>query len=323
MKLLSKITRFRAYQLGAEGSSYSYFNGEIFTLIEARYNDVNEPNIKDELKNCSKTTIDTLHITSWDQDHCTPLDLENIFKDFKPKKIEYPGYEPHTDTGKESLKLIKSYKQKSKQSKDNLTVVTKKIDPAYIKSLDGAEKLTYHDIFYNPKKIYTDSSNNNSTIKFLRSGAFNVASMGDVEDNNISSRLRRSNVFSSEVDVLVLPHHGANNGFITNNFLKKTKPTVAICTSNYDNQYDHPTKEVTDALSKNRIPYFTTKTGDVIIKSIEHHTNKYQVLNLVKNNEKLSSEEVFIAKKSKFSKMNKDSIKNLYNQKKPYYNKPK
>ncbi|GAB3382102.1 hypothetical protein GCM10027514_21940 [Azotobacter armeniacus] len=41
----SKITRFRAYQLESAGSSFSYFNGTTFTLLEARYNEVNEESI--------------------------------------------------------------------------------------------------------------------------------------------------------------------------------------------------------------------------------------------------------------------------------------
>ncbi|MCI0376219.1 MAG: patatin-like phospholipase family protein [Gemmataceae bacterium] len=38
--LLKKLTRFRAYQLGEIGSSFSYWDGSTFTLIEARVTDV-------------------------------------------------------------------------------------------------------------------------------------------------------------------------------------------------------------------------------------------------------------------------------------------
>lgn len=52
MAIKVRMTRFRAYQLGNAGSSFSYFNGSQFTLLEARYNEVNEPSIKQELKLC-------------------------------------------------------------------------------------------------------------------------------------------------------------------------------------------------------------------------------------------------------------------------------
>ena len=70
-------TRFRAYQLGNKGSSYSYFDGRRFTLVEGRLTDLSRTRLAAELKVCGKTSIDTLHITSWDQDHCTPSELEN------------------------------------------------------------------------------------------------------------------------------------------------------------------------------------------------------------------------------------------------------
>jgi competence protein ComEC len=38
-------TRFRAYQLGSAGSSFSYFADGHFTLLEARLTDTSEANI--------------------------------------------------------------------------------------------------------------------------------------------------------------------------------------------------------------------------------------------------------------------------------------
>lgn len=43
-------TRFRAYQLGNAGSSFSYSVDNHLTLIEARLNEVNGPNILKEMK---------------------------------------------------------------------------------------------------------------------------------------------------------------------------------------------------------------------------------------------------------------------------------
>lgn len=57
-------TRFRAYQLGDKGSSFSYSVDGNFTLIEARLNQTNGPSICDEMDIIGANNIDTLHITS-------------------------------------------------------------------------------------------------------------------------------------------------------------------------------------------------------------------------------------------------------------------
>ncbi len=166
-------TRFRAYQLGTAGSSFSYFCEGHFTLVEARLTEHNRTSIQQELKNCDKEKIDTLHISSWDQDHCSLAQLEEILEKLRPSKIEYPGYEPATENGKACLGVILEYRQK-----------TQKVDPKYIDSLNKSVDLAYQDVFYGPKFIY-DDPNDNSTVKFFRQGSFTLLSLGDVEDISI------------------------------------------------------------------------------------------------------------------------------------------
>src|SRR6516162_2083813 len=96
--LQKRFTRFRAYQLGNPGSSFSYFDGEKFTLIEARLTDLSRPRVKKEMEICDVSRIACLHITSWDTDHCAENELEEILYTLFPKKIEYPGYAPKSDT---------------------------------------------------------------------------------------------------------------------------------------------------------------------------------------------------------------------------------
>lgn len=305
MTLLKKYTRFRAYQLGTEGSSFSYFDGSHFTLIEARLTETSKASVEAEVSACGVNKIDCLHITSWDNDHCSPSELDAILDTYQPRTIEYPGYPPHTNTAKDAQKKILDYKTNQPKT------ILRKVDPSYINSLNEAEKLGYKNIFYHPKSLY-ENSNNNSTVKFFRTGSFNVASLGDVEDTNVSAMLARSNMFSQELDILILAHHGANNGFITSKFLSKTKPSVAIASSNYDNKYEHPKQEIRDLLYKHEIPLFTTKTGDIIIESVHPHTRVYNVFNLVSNSEKVSSVQTFKSKKSKYLSQNADSIRNHF-----------
>ena len=303
MTIQKKHTRFRAYQLDNKGSSLSYYDGNEFTLIEARYTDTNKDSIDEELSNCGVDSIFTLHITSWDQDHCSPRQLEQIIQNLNPKRIEYPGYAPHTDCGNESLKIIQFHKKKNEHKR--IIQVT----PEYISSLNKAEEYGYNNIFYHPKFITPESANNNSTVKQFRKGSFNVLSLGDVECPNLSSALSSHKSINSEVDVMILAHHGADNGFTTSNFLKKVRPHVAIATSDYGNQFEHPKPEIQYKLYKYDIKLFTTKTGDVVIHSIKDHTGHFKVVNLKAGSTEISSESEFYAKKSGFLRHNADTIR--------------
>ena len=304
MTIKQKHTRFRAYQLGNAGSSFSYFDGDCFTLIEARYNDGNKESLEHELNLCGCDKIHNLHITSWDQDHCAPSQLEEILEKFNPGKIEYPGYKPHTDSGEESLNIIKRFEAKSKEAKKIIQVT-----PEYINSLDTSKNYGYSNILYHPKKIDPDSSNNNSTVKQFRSGSFNVLSLGDVESTQISSYLRSHKSVNSEVDVMILAHHGADNGFTTSSFMKTVRPSVAIASADYANQFKHPKKEIRNLLKKYDVPLFTTKTGDIVIRSIGSHIGNYRLVNLQAGSTEISSQYDFYARKSKYLNQNPDALR--------------
>lgn len=304
MTIKSINTRFRAYQLKSAGSSFSYYNGSEFTLLEARLNETNTPNILQEMRLSGVTKIHNLHITSWDRDHCAPDELKEILQKFTPSKIEYPGYEPHTNSGEDSLKAILDYKRRS--FTPNKVV---KVSPEYITSLDPAKNYGYRDTLHHPKFLDSNSSNNNSTIKHFRSGSFNTLSLGDVECTNIASGLRSQRTIKNEVDVMILAHHGASNGFTTSSFINHVRPTIAIASSNYDNQYEHPKQEIRDLLHKNDVKLFTTKTGDVVIFSFGSHTGHYKVVNLKAGSTEVSSEYEYYAKKSEFLKNNLDTIR--------------
>lgn len=306
--LKSVATRFRAYQLSQAGSSFSYFADGHFTLIEAVITDINRPRLLDELKICGKATINTLHITSWDQDHCSESGLAWILENLAPSKIEYPGYAPHTECGRACLSAIKAYEKRWVTK--GYSVKAQAIDPPYIASLESAAQLGYKDIFYHPRQVQ-DLANNNSTIKFFRRGAFNVLSLGDVEDQNIAAMLRRCKTLCREVDVMILAHHGADNGFTTKKFLEELSPSVAICSSNYDNEYDHPRDEIRKLLYEQGIRLFTTKTGDVIIESTSTHRTNYRATNLCSDSTKVSSVCDYKPRKAHWLTMNADTLRNL------------
>lgn len=286
MEILAKHTRFRAYQLKSKGSSFSYWNGSHFTLCEARYNNDNKNSIWHELKVCGKTSIDLLHITSWDADHCSSTELNNILKELKPKRIEYPGYpiDNKLQNQVDSLATIINYEASDPTSPKNIKV--NKIDGEYISKLSEAIEWNYNDLLLNNKKDYPQS-NNNSTIRLFKSGSFSVLSLGDLELEEISKWLIRFSTIKTEVDVLIMAHHGSDNGFTTADFLDAVKPKVAFCLCDYGNQYEHPSKNVIQLLSNKKIGYYSTKQGDVIIESIGDHKTQYRVWDYISDGEKL------------------------------------
>ena len=299
------VTRFRAYQLGSAGSSFSHFADNYFTLIEARLTDINKVTLALELKICGKSKIDCLHITSWDQDHCSVQQLETILETYSPIKIEYPGYTPHTDSGIASLQVIEQYIKANKVKK---SIKAQSITPSYINSLNNAKEFGYIDVLHHPKFVGANS-NDNSTIKHFRKGSFNLLSLGDVESSLIASSLSSKKTIQKETDVMILAHHGADNGFTTSNFLKKIKPLVAIATSNYDNQFAHPKQNIRDLLHKNEINLFTTKTGDVIIESTNEHNGRFKVTNLIAGSTEVSSIKYYKSRKNEYLNVNGDTLR--------------
>jgi competence protein ComEC len=312
----SKLTRFRAYQLGTEGSSYSYCANGHFSLVEARLTELSRITLTQEMFECGVEVIDVLHITSWDQDHCNFSELEVLFDLVNPLSIECPGCEPKTENGLKCQRFIKNYK--ACREGTNRAVHVKSITPDYIRNLGKADVYGFNNVILNPFFLDEECSNNNSTIKLFRNGSFNVLSLGDVECSKISSRLRRSPILQKETDIMILSHHGADNGFTNQRLIANTKPSLAICASNYDNKFDHPRDEVRNILKKNKVPLLTTKTGDIVIQSVNEEESYFEAYNFISNTTKINSLNIYQSKKSKILSHNADTIRDSYKPKKRY-----
>lgn len=123
--------------------------------------------------------------------------------------------------------------------------------------------------------------------------------------------LRRCRTLCREVDVMILAHHGADNGFTTKKFLEKLSPSIAICSSNYDNEYEHPRDKIRKMLYEQKIRLLTTKTGDVIIESTGTHRTNYRITNLCSGSSKVSSTYAYKARKAHWLTLNADALRNL------------
>ena len=106
----SIATRFRAYQLGSAGSSFSYFANGHFTMMEGRLTEQSRPSVVREMELCGVTSADTLHVTSWDADHCAASELEELLALISPDHIECPGYDPHCDHAENAASIIEAYR---------------------------------------------------------------------------------------------------------------------------------------------------------------------------------------------------------------------
>jgi len=314
--MTSKVTRFRAYQLGSSGSSFSYFADGRFTVLEGRMTEMSSKTLAIEMGHCEVSCANTLHITSWDADHCSASELPALLKLTRPLTLELPGYVPYTDNGKKSQEILQDYVDDRRT--DNRTKSYKYITPDYIAGLDKAQSLCFNDTIYNPLSIVPDCANDNSTVQLFRGGSFNVLSLGDVESSNISARLSRCRILGRETDVMILAHHGADNGFTTKSLLRHIAPSVAICSSDYANQYDHPRQEIRDLLYEENVQLKTTKTGDVVVMSTGDHTGECRVINLITNSTAVSSEFDFTAKKKRLLTFNGDTIRQIYAQTPPW-----
>ena len=156
-------------------------------------------------------------------------------------------------------------------------------------------RLVGRDLFFGPINIEKGTTSNNmSVIKLFRIGSFQVLSLGDCENPNIAKRLVEEEIITKEVDVLILAHHGADNGFTTTDFLKALNPRVAVCACDWDNIYSHPSDKVRSMLSNLGIKYYSTKAGDIIAQSVDKYN--FKVSNYITNNEKKDSVETFTNK---------------------------
>lgn len=263
---MKHYTRLRAYSLSTDGASLSLSVNDKFTLIEARYNDDNRVGIRYEMGKAGVNRVDVLHITSWDEDHCNASELKMMLQVLKPKRIEYPSYTPHRDNGKEAKKLIENYAYG-----DVVAITPYKVANCIKNRLHGS------DVLFNPLVNNPDpaKSNDNSVAKIFREGSFQVLSLGDCEDGSISERLREEEILQKEVDVLILAHHGSTNSVVTPEFLDDVNPRFVICPVDRDNRFEHPDPKVRSWLTSRKIPYLTTKDGDVVLRTKDTH--EYQV----------------------------------------------
>lgn len=285
-------TKFRAFQLDSPGSLFSYYKSNHYTLIEARIPKGGLEVLINDVKSHNKTTIDCLHITSWDDDHCEINALTQIINHLRPTKIQIPSYEPTSDIGKSCKTMLTKYDAIHDKFIYNVKIYTKDTISNLPNGEDwGTNPIAYHSLYNVANK------NDMSQIRLFRSAGFNVLSLGDCESEEITNYLLKQSFIGSEVDVLILPHHGSEQSCLNSDLLDFCKPSLTVCSSNYDNEYEHPRESVTKLLANKGVKNMTTKRGDIIV--IKDSENQHCVAhNLVSNNQNIEESFKFSTKRS-------------------------
>jgi competence protein ComEC len=280
MEFKSVHTRFRAYQLATIGSSFSYWEAASnnFWLGEARLNDDNINSIDHELKQCGKTSIDALYISSWDKDHCTAGELENILKHLKPSQILYPGYspDPEKDNQIASKKLIDQYLGPPQPTKYQGAYNGKNAQPWKYSNFTHRQNLSKYE-----------KSNDKSVIHMWRMGNLSVLSVGDLESVELSQKLA-SNELYHEVDVLILSHHGSSPDFTTKEYLQALLPKACLALVDRKNQFGHPNPTVYQRVAETS-NYISTKDGDIIIETDGDDHGQFTIFNYTSGGNNLDS----------------------------------
>ncbi len=285
MSFIPKHTRFRGYQLVSRGASFSYWDGENFTLGEARLTDENVHSIIHELSICGKDTIDTLYISSWEEDHCHPDELWEILTIYHPRTIYLPRVGPDpTNAGQvRSLKIIEEFKGPP--------------EPQVYTTLNipNAVPWAYCDVFCGLPE--SANSNDNSLPVLFHTGNIGVLSVGDLESAELSQLVSAMPMLNEQVDVYILSHHGSSPSFNTRDLIQAITPSVCIALVDRDNQYGHP-DPVVQQRANDLSYYYSTKDGDVVIETAaESNHGNFKLFNYTKNGNKLDSIKEFTSKR--------------------------
>lgn len=199
--------------------------------------------IKNFLKSKKVKNIDFIIATHPDTDHIGSLD--DIIDKFDVSKVYLPNKETKSDS---YYNLIQSCNKKS-------------INPQYLSrgdiiSLDSNIKLTV----LNPSYTHTDNNSNSIVFKL----DYNNKSFLFTGDCTYENEIDIINNFNLEdVDFLKISHHGSKNSS-SQEFLYAVSPDVAAISCGYDNQYNHPHKDILLRLTQtNTKVYRTDKQGHI------------------------------------------------------------
>ena len=195
-------------------------------------------------------TLDAIIVTNPDQDH---------FAGFIPLLGRYSvGEELEPGTVKTTL----TYKALVSALTENKVprILAKR---GMILDLGGGAVL---QVLYPDRDVSHLAPNDGSVVMKLIYGKTSVMLMGDATAK-VEEHLISLGTTTLPADILKLGHHGSKTSS-SESWLEVVHPSEAIVSAGCKNKYGHPSKEVTDRLASDLIPYlWTCKEGTIAFTS--------------------------------------------------------
>lgn len=212
-------------------------------------------------------TFDYLLLTHSDEDHCGGMlaicESYQVSKIYRPMVFyNYNGQKEETDKSSPKYCTTKVYYDTIMAFKNE----TENIVLTDVTTCNGAEKIdggNYYFDFYSPKKTTTSVKMNDfSPIMVLNYNGKKLMFTGDAttsgEENDVLDTVPK-------VDLLKVGHHGSRYSS-SEEFLAKTKPSVAVIQCGEGNKYNHPHSETVIRLNYISADiYRTDQNGNIIV----------------------------------------------------------
>lgn len=200
--------------------------------------------------------IDYIIISHFDTDHCQGLIY--IMEKMKVRNVIIGKQFEDCANYQEFLKIVKKNKLKVQVVEAGNRI--------------NIEKNLYFDVLwpYTNKKISENCINNNSLVCKLVYKNFSLLFTGDIEEiaEKAILDLYKENLEILEATCLKVAHHGSKTSSIYE-FLKVTRPKIALIGVGKGNLYGHPNEETLKNLKEVGAKiYRTDECGEITIESI-------------------------------------------------------
>lgn len=174
---------------------------------------------------------------TWDGRNRNGITIEKIFLPYRKERT-------------------KSYKQIEKLAKEN------KIEVYYTEKGQKITEKKLEIICISPDRTQLEGEeNSDSMVLSVKYGDFTALFTGDLEKNGEEKLIQRG--ILKDIDVLKVAHHGSEFS-TTEEFLKQTKPELALISCAERNQYGHPHKKLLSRLKKSGALIKMTKESGAI-----------------------------------------------------------
>jgi competence protein ComEC len=122
-----------------------------------------------------------------------------------------------------------------------------------------------------PPAAGEQSTNNDSIVLRLKFGEHSILLTGDIE--KLAERTLVESHHDLNANVVKVPHHGSKTSS-TEDFVRATKPTLAIISVGRNSRFGHPHNEVVQRWQANGATVLTTgECGTITITTDGHHLN--------------------------------------------------